>query len=62
MALKLGRRLSTRRCKWDKEWQVYECGMAHSSLFGRLNCQQCRNKGSLCASGRHPNNTRRDDY
>ena len=34
MVLKLGRRLSSKRCKYDKEWQVYECGLPHRSMFG----------------------------
>jgi hypothetical protein len=62
MTLKLGKQLRGSRCKWDKDWQVYECGNAHSGLFGRLNCQQCRNKGTLCASGKHPSNKHRSDW
>jgi hypothetical protein len=62
MALKLGKRLSSKRCKYDKEWQIYECGYPHSSLFGRLSCSQCRNKGTLCASTKHPSNRRRDEW
>lgn len=60
-SLKLGKKLSG-RCKWDKEWEVYECGYPHSSMFGRLNCRQCDNKETLCASGKHPSNKRRSDW
>jgi hypothetical protein len=55
-SLKLGRRLSNRSCKWDHEWQVYECGYPHSGLFGRLNCKQCNNTEVVCASDKHPGN------
>jgi hypothetical protein len=56
MGLKLGKRLSSKRCKWDREWKVYECGNAHSGLFGRLSCSQCGNTGVICASSKHPSN------
>jgi hypothetical protein len=61
MALKLGKKLNGKRCKWDRERQVYECGNAHSGLFGRLDCRQCRNRRILCASGKHPSNKERSD-
>ena len=62
MALKLGQALKSKRCKWDREWRIYECGNAHSGLFGALRCSQCKNTGALCASGRHPSGKHRSDW
>jgi hypothetical protein len=61
MALKLGRRLRNRRCRYCRTWQVYECGFSHHGLFGRLTCSQCHNTGVLCADPHHPSNRWRSD-
>ena len=57
--MKTGRKTS-KRCKWDKDWSVHECGNAHSGMFGKLNCRQCNNTGYICTSPRHPRN--KDPY
>lgn len=62
MGLKLGRKLSSKRCKWCRSWEIYECGNPHRGVFGSLTCRQCRNKGSLCAGGRHPRDKHPSDY
>lgn len=60
--MKLGKRLSGKRCKWDREWKIYECGNAHSGLFGRLNCSQCKNREAVCTSDKHPRNKHPSDW
>lgn len=32
MSPKVGKKLS-KRCKWDREWQVHECGYSHTSVY-----------------------------
>lgn len=51
--MKLGRRLN-RRCRECGDYEVYECGYSHRGIFGALNCSQCKNRGELCASAKHP--------
>jgi len=62
VALKLGRRVSTERCKYCRTWQIHECGYNHRGLFGSLSCSQCRSRGRLCTDSKHPRGKRRSDY
>ncbi len=60
MGLKLGRRLATKRCKWCRTWEVYECGYSHRGMFGPMRCSQCDGAGALCAATGH--RRRRSDW
>jgi hypothetical protein len=60
--LKLGKRLSSKRCKHDREWKIHECGYSHSSVFGSLSCSQCDGTRIVCASDNHPRAKRRSDW
>jgi hypothetical protein len=62
MGLKVGKRLSNKKCKWDGEWKVYECGLPHSGLFGPVQCSTCNNTKMVCASGNHPSNKKPYDW
>lgn len=59
--MKLGSKLGS-RCKWCKQWEVYECGYSHHGIVGRLNCSQCNNTGQICVSSNHPSNKSRWDF
>ena len=60
VGLKLGRRLASKRCKWCRTWEVYECGYPHRGMFGPLRCSQCDGAGALCAAAGH--RRRRSDW
>ena len=59
--MKLGKKTQC-KCKWCGTWNVYECGMAHSDMFGlRLSCRDCNNTGLICNDPKHPSNKPRWD-